>query len=38
MALARARAFQEKQQDDQNRMETLFQLKIVKPGDAVNFP
>ncbi len=34
MAIARAKAFQERQQEQQDNMETLFQLKIVKPGDA----
>ncbi len=41
MALARARAFQQQQDaiDQQNRrIEKLFQLKILHPGDAVNFP
>eukprot|EP01039_Chlorochromonas_danica_P004060 gene4060-4439_t len=43
MALARARAFQEKQEkqkaEEENRnLEQLFQLKVIKAGDAVNFP
>lgn len=41
MALARAKQFQHEQelkQHEQKRIEQLFQLKIVQPGDAVNFP
>jgi hypothetical protein len=36
MAFARAKAFQEKQtQDEQTKLpEQIFQLKILKPGDA----
>mmetsp|Transcript_17099 Transcript_17099/g.18553 ORF Transcript_17099/g.18553 Transcript_17099/m.18553 type:complete len:155 (-) Transcript_17099:62-526(-) len=41
MALARARQFQHEQtlkENETKRIEKLFQLKIVQPGDAVNYP
>lgn len=43
MALSRARAFQEQaklteEKSKQKDIEKLFQLKVVKPGDAANFP
>jgi len=40
MALARSRVFQEQQEKEANEksVEKLFQLKVVKAGDAVNFP
>ena len=36
MAIARARAFQEakKKEEELKNIERIFQLKIVKPGDA----
>jgi len=39
MALSRSRAFQEQQEKEANEksVEKLFQLKIVKPGDAGNY-